>query len=169
MLPNASPVLDAIFQGWKEYQEQLIVVLRPLSPEQLDMRVAPDLRSVGEIGTHIAGGRASWFYGLLNEGDDEIATIAQWGRQDKSVRTAAKLVHGLEVTWTLMENALSRWTPTDLAAPIVVPWVGPEHPISRAWVLWHLLEHDLHHGGELTQTLGMSGLVVKLPPPPPET
>ena len=169
MLPSTSPVLDAIFQGWKDYQEQLIVVLRPLSPEQLAIRVAPNLRSVGEIAAHISAGRASWFSWILNEGGDEIAAIAQWDHQDKPVRAMAELVHGLEMTWAMMQNALSRWTPTDLAAPIVVPWVGPEHPISRAWILWHLLEHDLHHGGELTQTLGMSGLVVKLPPPPPET
>ena len=169
MLPNTSPVLDAIFQGWNVYQEQLIVVLRPLSSEQFAIRVAPNLRSVGEIAAHISAGRASWFSWILNEGGDEIAAIAQWDRQDKSVRASADLVLGLEVTWAMMQNALSHWTPADLVAPIVVPSVGPEHPISRAWILWHLLEHDLHHGGELTQTLGMSGLVVKLPPPRPET
>ena len=169
MLPNTSPVLDAIFQGWNVYQEQLIVVLRPLSSEQFAIRVAPNLRSVGEIAAHISAGRASWFSWILNEGGDEIATIAHWDDQDQLVRAAAELVHGLDVTWAMIQNALSHWTPTELAAPIVVPWVGPEHPISRAWILWHLLEHDLHHGGELTQTLGMSGLVVKLPPPRPET
>ncbi|TMF47309.1 MAG: DinB family protein [Chloroflexi bacterium] len=169
MLPNTSPVLDAIFQGWNVYQEQLIVVLQPLSSEQLAIRVAPNLRSVGEIAAHISAGRASWFSWILNEGGDEIATIAHWDDQDQLVRAAAELVHGLDVTWAMIQNALSHWTPTELAAPIVVPWVGPEHPISRAWILWHLLEHDLHHGGELTQTLGMSGLVVKLPPPRPET
>ena len=62
MLPNTSPVLDAIFQGWNVYQEQLIVVLRPLSSEQFAIRVAPNLRSVGEIAAHISAGRASWFY-----------------------------------------------------------------------------------------------------------
>src|SRR5207248_8312783 len=139
------------------------------SSEQLAIRVAPNLRSVDEIAAHISAGRASWFSWILKEGGDEIATIAHWDDQDQPVRAAAELVHGLDVTWAMIQNALSRWTPTELAAPIVVPWVGPEHPISRAWILWHLLEHDLHHGGELTQTLGMSGPVVKLPPPRPET
>ncbi len=92
MLPNNSPVIDAIFQGWKDYQEQLIVVLRPLSSEQLAMRVAANLRSVGEIAAHISAGRASWFSWILNEGGDEIAAIAQWDRQDKPVRAVAELV-----------------------------------------------------------------------------
>jgi uncharacterized damage-inducible protein DinB len=30
---------------------------------------------------------------------------------------------------------------------------------SRQWVIWHMLEHDLHHAGELFLTLGMYGLV----------
>lgn len=169
MLSTNSPLLDGILQGWKDYQEQLVVVIQPLSPEQLAFRVAPDLRSVGEIAAHVIGARASWFFEILKEGDDEIAAIAQWDNQNQTLHTAAELVHGLEVTWYLIQIALSRWTPTDLAAPIVLPWLGPEYPITRAFVLWHLLEHDLHHGGEMSHSLGMQGLIVKLPPPPPES
>ena len=29
---------------------------------------------------------------------------------------------------------------------------------SRAWMVWHVLEHDLHHGGEISLTLGMHGI-----------
>ncbi len=28
----------------------------------------------------------------------------------------------------------------------------------RGWVVWHTLEHDLHHGGEISQILGSHGL-----------
>jgi uncharacterized damage-inducible protein DinB len=28
------------------------------------------------------------------------------------------------------------------------------------WVIWHVLEHDMHHGGELAQTLGMHQIPV---------
>ena len=61
MLTTNSPVLDIFFQGWKDYQEQFTVVLRPLSSEQLTIRVAPNLRSVGEIASHVIAARASWF------------------------------------------------------------------------------------------------------------
>ena len=29
--------------------------------------------------------------------------------------------------------------------------------MTRAWIVWHLIEHDLHHGGEISQSLGMIG------------
>ncbi len=26
---------------------------------------------------------------------------------------------------------------------------GEDQTYTRQWVIWHLIEHDLHHGGEL--------------------
>ena len=30
--------------------------------------------------------------------------------------------------------------------------------LSRQWVIWHVIEHDLHHGGEVSLMLGTHGL-----------
>ncbi len=30
--------------------------------------------------------------------------------------------------------------------------------VSRSWIIYHVLEHDLHHGGEVSLTLGIHGL-----------
>jgi uncharacterized damage-inducible protein DinB len=29
---------------------------------------------------------------------------------------------------------------------------------TRGWVIWHVIEHDIHHGGEIAYSLGMHGL-----------
>ena len=42
-------------------------------------------------------------------------------------------------------------------------WDGKSIDLSRAWVVWHVMEHDLHHGGELSLTLGMHGLPADFP------
>src|SRR5262249_56220625 len=78
-------------------------------------------------------------------------------------RSPAELAAGLEATGTMIQDALSRWTPADLAKEFQdwYPWEdyrGDEPWYSRQWVLWHIVEHDLHHGGELSLTLGMHGL-----------
>src|SRR5262249_28536006 len=137
---TSSLVANAILQGWKEYQDQLVVVVRPLTPEQLALRVAPNLRSAGEIAAHLVAGRASWFFEILKEkaGDDELAAFTHWDRSNQPARTADELAHGLEVTWALMQDALSRWTPAELTESIVLPWIGPKYPITRAWVSWHI-------------------------------
>jgi len=169
MPPTSSNMVDAIIEGWKDYQNQLTTIVRSLTPEQLTIRVAHNLRSVGEIVAHIIAARASWFYDVLHEGSDEIGAMGHWDEEDQPDRTPAEFVSGLDVTWEMIEDALARWTPQNLAAQIVLPWIGPEYPITRPFVIWHLIEHDLHHGGELAHTLGMQGLVIELPPGPPET
>ncbi len=51
----------------------------------------------------------------------------------------------------------------DLAEPchpgvdqaIVLPW-GPQVPLR--WVIWHVLEHEIHHRGEIYLMLGLLGM-----------
>ena len=71
------------------------------------------------------------------------------------VPTGAELAEGLNRTWRLMADCLARWSPADLRQTFGGEEDGEE---SRAWVVWHVLEHDLHHGGETSLTLGMHGI-----------
>src|SRR5262249_42170466 len=103
--------------------------------------------------------------------------------------TAAELVAGLEKTWQMIEEALARLTPADLEqvvppltqadrvrhANLVEPalqpyaqmWLdaarlaGADRPaVSPQSVIWGVLEHDIHHGSEVSTTLGVHGLPV---------
>jgi hypothetical protein len=102
---------------------------------------------------------------------------------------ASELVAGLEKTWRLIQNTLARLTPADLErvfpplddaervrhAQLVEPalqpyaqmWVdaarlaGDVRPaVSLEWIIWHTLEHDIHHGSEVSTILGVHGLPV---------
>lgn len=73
------------------------------------------------------------------------------------VRKANELVEGLESTWRLMQAAIARWTPEQWAQEYPAEEPGDPAVMTRAWILWHLIEHDLHHGGEVSLTLGRHG------------
>jgi uncharacterized damage-inducible protein DinB len=156
---TASPVLiPTLYTGWHHYQSLLTTALGPLSADQLTLRAAPNLRSIGDLATHMIGARARWFHMLMNEGGDEFAALGGWDRSGEPLRSAAELVHGLEATWAGMQAAIGRWTPDDWL--VTYPGEGGDEPetLTRQWVIWHLIEHDLHHGGEISLTLGMHGL-----------
>ena len=57
--------LLSFYKGWDFYQALLIKALEPLSSDQLNLRVAPHLRSVGENVAHIISGRVSNFFVLI--------------------------------------------------------------------------------------------------------
>jgi len=102
---------------------------------------------------------------------------------------AAELVAGLETTWRMIEGALARLTPADLEQ-VIAPLSEVERerhaqlvepslqPYARMWhererlaggvkparsrqrIIWGVLEHDIHHGCEISTTLGVHGLQV---------
>jgi len=150
-------ILPAFFTGWHDYQSLLILALQPLSAEQLALCSAPGLRSIGMIATHMIGARARWFYLGFEEGGAEFKALGNWDRRGRRARTAAELVTGLERTWEGMQAAIARWTPAQWAETFPGEEGEPEI-ITRQWVIWHLIEHDLHHGGEISLTLGVHGL-----------
>ncbi len=151
--------LATFYESWKAYQDHIKSALAPLTPGQLELRAAPGLRSIGENAAHIIGCRAGWFTHFLHEdAGAEVEATASWDEQGSPARTPDELVHGLDLTWQMMADCLARWSPDDMRQTFPDDWDGKIVQLSRAWVVWHVLEHDLHHGGELALTLGMHGL-----------
>lgn len=142
------------YKGWDTYQNLLLKAIAPLSAEQLALRTAPHLRSVGENVAHIIGARAGWFHTVMGEGDATIAPLYSWDEPDAPTRSTTELLHGLELTWQMIQSALARWTPADLDKIFEPVWSGKTHHFTRQWIIWHVIEHDLHHGGEVSLTLG---------------
>ncbi len=148
------------YKGWNEYQQHLVRVVAQLTPDQMALGAGPELRPLGMLATHIVSVRAGWFYFVLQERDERLNEIAGWEEWERPYRPAAELVKGLETTWQVIDAALNRWTIADLDD---VVWDldddgKPVKSYTRQWVIWHLIEHDLHHGGELSFTLGVHGL-----------
>ena len=155
--------LTTFYTSWNTYQDHIKQSLAQLTAEQLALRAAPGLRSVSENAAHIIGCRVGWFTHVLGEDGGEELKGVNWDESGAPSRTAAELVQGLDRTWHLMADCLARWSPADMQQTFPDDWDGTVVQLSRAWVVWHVLEHDLHHGGEISITLGMHGLRADFP------
>lgn len=141
---------------WEQYQQCLIATITPLSPEQLALPVASH-EAIGDLLGHMIGARFWWFHRWM--GEAEPPDLMNWGT-DADMRDAASLVSAFGMTWQMIAPALSRWTSADLEhlvqPPASVADKAPAH--TREWIVWHVLEHEIHHGGELSLALGGHGL-----------
>jgi uncharacterized damage-inducible protein DinB len=160
--------LTTFYTSWKEYQDHIKEALASLTSEQLEMRAAPGLRSIGENALHIVGCRMFWFTEFLGEdGGEELKAYASWNEAALTlgapVPTASALAQAIERTWHFMADCLARWSPVEMRQTFPDDWDGKSVELSRAWVVWHVMEHDLHHGGELAFTLGMHGIPADFP------
>ena len=158
-MPEPAEFMPTVYAGWHNYQRLLVEALQPLTAEQLGLRPAPGLRTVRDIAAHIVGARARWFHSVLGE-SAHFASFTNFDRAGQPAHSAADLAAALETTWTDMQAAIARWTPADWAKtyPNEHPDPGEPVPFTQPWVIWHLIEHDLHHGGEISIILGTHGL-----------
>ncbi|WP_126582425.1 DinB family protein [Tengunoibacter tsumagoiensis] len=150
--------LAVFYKGWSDYQTLLTKAIAPLTTEQLTLSVAPGLRSISTIVRHMIGGRARWFHDMIGVGDEEFASLGRWDSKGAPERDAAELVFGLETSWRVMQEALASWTPEEMLQSYENDPGDEPALFTRQWIIWHLIEHDLHHGGEVSLTLGLHGL-----------
>lgn len=151
--------LDVIYENWWTYNAKLSAAIAPLTDEQLRLQPSPRMWPLGQVVQHIISVRAGWFSGTLQDHDDAMEAYMEWGQRESPFRSAAELAHGLDETWAFIESRLLRWTPEEQA--MLFPDEGDDgktYDVSRSWVIYHVLEHDLCHGGEVSLILGMNGL-----------
>ncbi len=147
---------------WGKYQELLAGAIAPLDAEQLCIQAAPHLWTVRMLVSHVIAARAWWFHAWMGEGGPEFGEIKDFDEDEESGSwDAARLVGGLETTWELIESSLRKWTAADLDQEFQrpTPNAAGQRPFrDRRYIIWHVAEHDLHHGGEISFSLGMRGV-----------
>jgi uncharacterized damage-inducible protein DinB len=168
---SGTAVLQPFYRGWADHQRVFLAAIADLSQDQLALRTAPHEMTIWQIASHMAGSRAYWFHDMLGEGDPVVREMfrvasttvpnlplqdAGWEDDETHPRTAAEILDAFHKTWALVEKCLERWTPEDLT--IQVPQGATGRSTTRGWVLWHLMEHEAHHGGAISLILGSNGL-----------
>ncbi len=85
--------LASVYKGWDRHHPLLSEVVRPLSAEQLALRAAPQLRSIGELVAHVIAVRARCLYYVLQEGESILGPLVTWDRTGAPVCCAGYLWH----------------------------------------------------------------------------
>ena len=153
--------LAPFYNGWGRHQRLLGHTLAGLTAEQLAIR-ADRYRAIWRIAAHIAGNEVYYFHTILGEGDESLLEFFAWdegGVDDVPPRSGAELQRALATTWSLIGDCLARWTPAMLDDPFELPRPdGSSVTVSRQFVIFRVLAHDIHHAGEISLTLGGHGL-----------
>lgn len=137
------------------------------------LRPGPDHWAIWQLASNMAGGRAYWFHDILGEGDAAVREMfrvtsptvpdlpledAGWEDDEAHPRSAAELAIAFERTWQLVDACLRRWTERDLLVEFSRHRGGRTTTFTRAWVIWHVMEHELQHGAEIALILRAHGL-----------
>lgn len=139
------------FKHWDEVRRELFRALDMLTDDQLNFVPREGLWSLGEVVRHIASAEEGWFrYQIERKYDEwpEDYTAADYPTV-ASVKALLSDVHART------EAYLETLSLDDLDQQIDTP--RGEH-IPLWWIIWHVIDHELHHRGEVFLMLGLMGL-----------
>jgi uncharacterized damage-inducible protein DinB len=139
-----------LFSHWSLVRKGLTNVIEKFQEPDLIFKPYPESWSAGQIMVHIANAEEGWFrYAITKE-------ITEWPQelQFENYPTQDKILAILDSVHVKTESYLRSLAENDLDAKILTPW-GESIPLQ--WIIWHVIEHEIHHRGELSLILGILG------------
>jgi uncharacterized damage-inducible protein DinB len=139
-----------LFGHWRTIRRGLFAALDLLDDEQLAFTPREGLWSLGTVAVHIAEAEEGWFRYVVTR---ELEKWPDWSLQDYATVAAVKalLAEVHDRTWAYLETQ----DESDLDRIIDAPW---DEQFPLRWVIWHVLEHETSHRGEIYLMLGLMGM-----------
>jgi len=141
--------LSQLFSHWDQIHADTLAILDKFEEAELAHIAYEGGMPVGRIALHIADAEEGWF-----------RLIATKTRQDwpsdytlenyltkQAIQTLLREVHAKTMAY------LETLTTDDLTTVVTSPW----GEFSIRFIIWHVLEHEIHHRGELSLILGTLG------------
>ena len=139
-----------LFQHWTSVRAGLYGAMDQLTDEQLDFVPREGMWSLGTVARHIAHAEEAWFRHWMTgmrEGPPEYTS------QDyptvESIKALLAEVHARTDAY------LETLDVVDLEETFETVW-GQKGSIR--WVVWHVLDHEIHHRGEIYLMMGLLGI-----------
>ena len=138
------------FSHWKRVRDGLFYTIDLFREEELHYVPEGTSWPVGRTMLHIADAEDGWFrYAVKKELEEWPSqfTLENYPNRE-TIKMALTEVH------RRTERFIDTLDESDLTRIIVAPW-DEKFPIG--WILWHVIEHEIHHRGELSMILGLLG------------
>lgn len=138
-----------IFYPWKAIRKETIEMVDLFKEEELDYCPFKGSWSVGQIFLHISESEDWWIHALVRK---DLPLDLKYEFKDFPSNRAlkSKLAISHERTLKFLESIQE----PDLDWRFKTP---EGESLALYQILWHVLEHEIHHRGELSLILGMLG------------
>ena len=139
-----------LFDHWAEVRRGLLQALDMLTDAQLDFVPGPGLWSLGTVARHIASAEEGWFRYRVTH---EAVGFPVYSQADYP--TVADIKQLLTEVHARTERFLAGVDAAELERQVPT---GDGISDSLRWIIWHVLEHEIHHRGEIYLMLGLLGM-----------
>jgi uncharacterized damage-inducible protein DinB len=141
--------LSQLFSHWDQIHADTLATLDKFEETELAHIAYEGGVPVGRIALHIADAEEGWFRLIATKERQDWPsdyTLENYPSK-QAIKDLLSEVHTKTMTY------LETLTTDDLTTVISSPW----GEFSIRFIIWHVLEHEIHHRGELSLILGTLG------------
>ena len=147
---NEQMKLSQIFSHWKQVRDDLMSTIDKFGDDELSFLPFETSFPAGQIMLHIGEAEEGWFrYVVARELNDWPDFDLDAYPNVESIKAQLTVIHART------EKTLDSLSLEDLEKDIDMP--RRDHRLTLGWIIWHVIEHEIHHRGELSLILGMLG------------
>jgi uncharacterized damage-inducible protein DinB len=140
---------DQLFKHWEQVRQQLYETIDKFQESELTYQPFSTSWTVGQIMLHIAEVEELWIGSIVLK---EATPSLEYELADYP--TKAKIKRVLKKSHQHTEKLLAGLEEVDLQKKY---HTENDAILSLYWILWHVVEHEIHHRGELSLILGLLG------------
>lgn len=138
------------FDHWHKVWRDLMRGVSLLDDEHLEFRPSENYaRTVGDILRHLVNLEQGWIHFVIRR------ELSEWPDEDPGLNTVEDLRSEMQRVHKETFDFLSHLPAEDFNRIVQVPGDGTP---KLGWILWHVLEQQTHHRGELFLCLSLLGL-----------
>jgi uncharacterized damage-inducible protein DinB len=139
-----------VFSHWEGVRRDLVSTIEAFNENELEYVPFEGCRKVGDIMLHIADAEDGWLRFCITK------ELEAWPDYYNLTNYPDKqsIIHVLTEVHLRTSDYLSRLGESGLEGSITAPW-GDD--FTLLWIFWHIIEHEIHHRGELSLILGLIG------------
>jgi uncharacterized damage-inducible protein DinB len=150
MMASTPLKLSDVFSHWTRVRVGLLATIDNYQEDELTFKPHASSWEVGQLMLHIGDAEEGWFRYVVER------QLDQWPKYSlddyPTINAIKQLLTQIHVQ---TEAFLATLSLPDLDRVIDPPW--GEDSFQLGWIIWHVLEHEIHHRGELSLILGMLG------------
>ncbi|MEW5702270.1 MAG: DinB family protein [Candidatus Zixiibacteriota bacterium] len=151
------PRIGSYLAQMEDVRRRTLKYVEGLTPEQLSWYPQPNVESIGTLLLHIAAVECSWIGEDIMRrtmGDEwKIALPIRLGIPQVTGQPLAFFLNTLRAVREQTKADLASLTDDDLGrlvAPLDPgPSSSPDHRFTIEWILYHIIEHEAHHKGQI--------------------
>jgi uncharacterized damage-inducible protein DinB len=138
-----------VFNHWEQVRIDLLATIEKFSDDELSFIPCERSWQVGKIMLHIAECEDHWLHAVVRH---ELEPPVRYALADHPTKAAISSVLNSAHSRTI--QYLDSLEEADLWQEYQTRF---GETFSLYWIIWHVLEHEIHHRGELSLALGMLG------------